>query len=377
MSAWPGKFVIGLTGNIATGKSVVRKMLEHLGAYGIDADALGHRAMAKDAPAYQPVLDTFGRYILGADEQIDRNRLGRLVFSDPQALKALETIVHPFIRQATDLLIRRCSQEVVVVEAIKLLESPLRQGLDSVWVTSATPDVQIRRLMQKRGMTEEVARQRVAMQSSQEQKITAAQVVIWNNGSFEETWRQVTTAWKYIFPTRDTTPRPAAPAGRGELFVERAKPRQANEIAAFIARVSNGEHKPNGDDIMAAFGEKAYLFLRVDHRLVGLIGWQVENLVARTNDVYLEENIPLVNAMKVLLKEVESASRDLQCEASLLFLPARYAQHDQVWKTLGYETRSVQSLGVRAWQEAAQETMSHDEVMYFKQLRHDRVLRPV
>jgi dephospho-CoA kinase len=59
MSAWPGKFVIGLTGNIATGKSVVRKMLEHLGAYGIDADALGHRAIAIGAPGYQAVIDTF------------------------------------------------------------------------------------------------------------------------------------------------------------------------------------------------------------------------------------------------------------------------------------------------------------------------------
>lgn len=83
MSAWPGKYVIGLTGNIATGKSVVRKMLERLGAYGIDADALGHRAIAKDAPGYQPMLDTFGRWVLGPDGQIDRAKLGRLVFNDP------------------------------------------------------------------------------------------------------------------------------------------------------------------------------------------------------------------------------------------------------------------------------------------------------
>jgi dephospho-CoA kinase len=79
MSAWPGKYVIGLTGNIATGKSVVRKMLEHLGAYGIDADALAHRAIAKDAPGYQPVLDTFGSWILTPEGQIDRTKLGRIV----------------------------------------------------------------------------------------------------------------------------------------------------------------------------------------------------------------------------------------------------------------------------------------------------------
>ena len=82
MSAWPGKFVIGLTGNIATGKSVVRRMLEHLGAYGIDADALGHRAIAKGAPGYQPVLDTFGSWILNSGGHIDRTKLGRVVFAD-------------------------------------------------------------------------------------------------------------------------------------------------------------------------------------------------------------------------------------------------------------------------------------------------------
>src|SRR5512143_3904929 len=107
MSAWPGKFVIGLTGNIATGKSVIRKMLEHLGAYGIDADALGHRAIANDAPGYQPVLNTFGRWILAPDGQIDRTKLARIVFSDPDALVRLESIVHPLVAQAVDVLIRR------------------------------------------------------------------------------------------------------------------------------------------------------------------------------------------------------------------------------------------------------------------------------
>jgi dephospho-CoA kinase len=377
MSAWPGKFVIGLTGNIATGKSVVRKMLEHLGAYGIDADALGHRAMAKDAPAYQPVLNTFGKYILGADGQIDRARLGRLVFADPEALKALEVIVHPYVRQAVDLLIRRSTQKVIVVEAIKLLESPLRAGIDSLWVSYATPEVQVARLVKKRGMTVEMARQRVTVQFPQEEKIAAAHVVIHNNGSFEETWRQVTSAWKALFPAEDTTPRPAAPAERGQLVVERARPRQAAEIAAFIDRASRGERRLSSEDIMEAFGEKAYMFLRVDQRPVGLVGWQVENLVACTDDVFLEDNLSLENAMQALLNEVERASRDLQCEASLLFLPAPFAQHDHVWRTLGYEPRSIQSLGVRAWQEAAHETMSQNEVLYFKQLRQDRVLRPV
>src|SRR4030065_1663655 len=162
IGAWPGKFVIGLTGNIATGKSVVRKMLEHLGAYGIDADALGRRAIAKDALVYREVIATFGKWVLGPDGQVDRARLARVVFSEAEALTQLESIVHPLVRQAVDLLIRRSSQKVIVVEAIKLLEGPLRQACDTVWVTYAQKSAQIARLTQKRGMTAVTAHQRAS-----------------------------------------------------------------------------------------------------------------------------------------------------------------------------------------------------------------------
>ena len=120
-----------LTGNIATGKSVVRRMLEHLGAYTIDADALSHRAIARGAPGYQPTVETFGKFILDASGEIDRAKLGRLVFSDPDALKQLETIVHPLVEHAIDLMIRRATQHVIVIEAIKLLEGKLVRECDS------------------------------------------------------------------------------------------------------------------------------------------------------------------------------------------------------------------------------------------------------
>ena len=161
------------------------------------------------------------------------------------------------------------------------------------------------------------------------------------------------------------------------MVVEKARPRHAAEIAALINRLSNGQRALKSEDVMAAFGEKAFLFLKIDNRPVGLVGWQVENLVARTDDVYLETGLSLPAAMQALLTTVENTSRDLQCEASLLFLPDPLAQQTEVWRNLGYEARTVQTLGVRAWQEAAQETMGAGESMYFKQLRKDRVLRPV
>jgi dephospho-CoA kinase len=378
MSAWPGKYVIGLTGNIATGKSVIRKMLEHLGAYGIDADALGHRAIAKDAPGYKAVVETFGKWILGEDEQIDRNKLARVVFSDPEALKHLESIVHPLVRQAVDMLVRRARQPIIVLEAIKLLESPLRENCSSIWVSYAPPEIQLARLMQKRGMTEEAARQRINAQAPQEEKLAAAKVIIRNNGSFENTWRQVTAAWQQQLPTVPVdTPVQAVPTKSDQLVVEKARPRQAADIARFITRISKGARKLGAGDIMAAFGEKAFILLKANDEPVGLVGWQVENLVARTDDVYLEADLSLGKAMPALLGEVERASRDLQCEASLLFLPPELAKQNEVWHKLGYEVRSVDKLGVRAWQEAAQETQGSGEVMLFKQLRKDRVLRPV
>ncbi len=376
MSAWPGKYVIGLTGNIATGKSVVRKMLEHLGAYGIDADALGHRAIARGAPGYQQVLDTFGNWILAPDEQIDRAKLARVVFASPDALARLEAIVHPLVGQAVNILARRSTQNVIAIEAIKLLESPLRQVCDAIWVTHTPPEIQIARLMQKRGMDQATAKGRVQVQAAQEEKIAAADVVIRNQGTFEDTWRQVNAAWRERFPSVEA--RPARPvAAKGELTVEKAGPHQAAEIAAFLNRMSAEERRLSSEDIMAAFGEKAFLFLKLDGQPVGLLGWQVENLVARTNDVYLDSSVSLFEGMRMMLKEVESTSRDLQCEVSLLFLPPHLTQQIDIWRTLGYEPRTVHSLGVRAWQEAAQETLSGGESMFFKQLRKDRVLRPV
>lgn len=377
MSAWPGKFVIGLTGNIATGKSVVRKMLEHLGAYGIDADALSHRAIAAGAPGYKPALEQFGKWILNPDGQIDRARLSRIVFSDPEALSRLEGIIHPLVRQAIDVLVRRSSHKVVVIEAIKLLESPLRAGCDSLWVAAASADTQLARLMQKRGMPEGAAHQRIAVQPPQDVKIAAADVVIYNDRSFDDTWQQVTAAWQKWVPNEETEQvKPARPV-KGELSVEPGRPRHAEEIAAWINRQSKGQRKLGRADIMAAFGEKAFMLLRTGGHLAGVAGWKVENLVARTSDFYLDPGLAFPQAVRLIMEEVERSSRELQCEISLIFLPPELASLEAIWKELGYQPRTLESLGVSAWQEAAQESMPPGSNLFFKQLRKDRVLRPV
>ncbi len=224
MSRWPNKYIIGLTGNIATGKSVVRKMLEYLGAYGIDADALAHRAMAKGAPGYPAVVRAFGTCVLDKDEQIDRKRLSNIVFSDPDAMQSLEAIVHPLVDHAIDILVQRSKQNVVVIEAVKLLETNLAQECDTIWAVSAPGELQIDRLMHKRHLSDASARYRIAAQSSQDLKVQAADYVIENNGSFEETWDQVQLAWSELSKPAEPLLPPPAPAKPGEIVVRRGRP---------------------------------------------------------------------------------------------------------------------------------------------------------
>jgi dephospho-CoA kinase len=377
LSRWPGKYVIGLTGNIATGKSVVRKMLEHLGAYGIDADALAHRAMAEGAPGYTVVLKTFGDWILDEEGQIDRSRLSKLVFADPHALEKLEAIIHPLVGHAVDLLVRRARQAVVVIEAIKLLESDLAAGCDTVWVVEAPEDQQISRLMHKRNLTEAASRQRIAAQSPQSLKLQAAKVVIHNSGSFESTWEQVQNAWSRIPRPEEPLLRAPVAARPGQLVVRRGRPQDAEEIARFITRVTHGRKRMTRADVMATFGEKAYLLIERDGQLAGVAGWQVENLVTRVDELYFEPGLPLDEAIPALMDTVETASAELQSEASLLFLAPYLARHVGAWRAVGYKPQTVQGLGVRAWQEAALESMPRGASLWFKRLREDRVLRPL
>ncbi len=373
---WPGKYVIGLTGNIATGKSVVRKMLEHLGAYGIDADALSHRAIAKGAPGYQAAVDAFGKWILLPDGEVDRAKLGRLAFNDPEAMARLEDIVHPLVRQAIEVMVKRASQKVIVIEAIKLLESELRNVCDSIWVVNAPEEVQIQRLMEKRGMGRDEAAQRIHFQSAQHQKLAAAAVIIQNTGSFEQTWQNVTAAWKKISSQAETAQISAKQAD-SEFVVVRGRPRDSASIAELVTQLSGGAKSMSQEDVMAAFGEKAFLLLQLNGQNVGVAGWQVENLVARTTEFFIAPSVPAETGLKTLMNEVERASGELQCEASLLFLPPNLAALQGTWKQLGYEPRSPQSLGVQAWSDAAIESAQPGTTLFFKQLRQDRVLRPI
>jgi dephospho-CoA kinase len=193
------KYLIGLTGNIATGKSAVLKMLKCLGARAIDADALVHQLMAKGTPVWQAILDEFGERILGPRGEIDRGKLGAIVFANAEALKKLEAIIHPAATARVDELIHQATEAVIVVEAIKLIEAGWHRTYDALWVVTCPREQQLERLMRMRKLSREEALLRIEAQPPQEDKIALADVVIDNSGSLKELREQVEREWERLF----------------------------------------------------------------------------------------------------------------------------------------------------------------------------------
>ncbi|MEW5987842.1 MAG: dephospho-CoA kinase [Chloroflexota bacterium] len=195
---WPAKVIVGLTGNIATGKSVILRLAAAKGALTLDADKIVHEIMDSDADLQAAIAATFGSHVRRPDGRIDRPALGQIVFSDPQALRQLEQMIHPAVRVELWRRVAASPARVVFVEAIKLLEGSLARECDQVWVTHCPPAMQIERLMSGRGMDEATAVQRVQVQSPQAEKLAQADVAIDTSGSLAETEAQFTAAWRSV-----------------------------------------------------------------------------------------------------------------------------------------------------------------------------------
>ncbi len=188
--------VIGLTGNIGTGKSTVLGMLHQFGAHTIDADKIAHEVMLPGGQAYDAIVTTFGGEILTDEGTIDRMKLGQIVFEDPVQLQALECIVHPAVFDYIRSELSRATEPVIVIEAIKLLEAGLALTLcDQVWVVITGEEQQIQRLMDSRNMGRDAAEARMLSQSPQSFKISQADVVLDNSGGIESLAEQVRRAW--------------------------------------------------------------------------------------------------------------------------------------------------------------------------------------
>ncbi len=191
--------VIGLTGGIGTGKSEVTSVLAGLGASVIDADVVGHEVYRKGTEGHRAVIDRFGPDVVGADGEIHRGALGRLVFGDPQALARLNSLVHPRIRKAVRerlSALRGAGAEVVVLEAAVLLEAGWEDMVDEVWVVEAPWEAVVSRLRPRFGGDEQAIAVRAGAQMTQEDRRRAAEVTILNDGSMDRLKRRVERVYK-------------------------------------------------------------------------------------------------------------------------------------------------------------------------------------
>ena len=192
------KYLIGLTGNIATGKSTVARMLSDLGATVIDADSLVRDLQRPGTPTYAAIVAAFGRGILDRAGEIDRGALGAIVFADPARLRVLESILHPAVAIESQRRLAAATTPVVVYEAVKLIEAGRAAMCNAIWIVTARPEAQLQRLMRKRGLSEADARQRLSAQPPLAKKLQHATVVIDNSGTLDDTRRQVLAAFEAI-----------------------------------------------------------------------------------------------------------------------------------------------------------------------------------
>lgn len=191
-------YILGLTGNIASGKTTIGLLLLELGlSTYIDADTVVHE-LYLPGQALPPILaDAFGREVLDSAGGVDRRALGAIVFDSPERLRQLESLVHPVVREALLSRVRAIPADAIgALDAIKLVESGYAPFCHGLWVVTCPEEIQLQRLIERRGLSAEEARARLAAQPPIDAKLPLATAVIKNDGSLEHLRQQVTDAWR-------------------------------------------------------------------------------------------------------------------------------------------------------------------------------------
>ena len=189
---------IGLTGGIGTGKSSVTEAFQSLGAAVINADLLGHDAYLPGTIGFEEVVTEFGQEIVGSDGQIDRKKLGPIVFSDSSKMDRLNEIMHPLIRDLIDerlVSLESTQNKVAVVEAAILIEAGWKSLFDEIWVVISDREEVINRLGVRNGLSREDALKRIDSQMSDNERIEHGDVVVENTGSMEDLQTRVNSLW--------------------------------------------------------------------------------------------------------------------------------------------------------------------------------------
>ncbi len=198
----PRRLLLGVTGSIATGKSTVARMLEVMGAPMIDFDVLSREVMEPGNPAYRDVVSYFGEQVLSEDKTLDREKLKEIVFRDKEKRTKLESFTHPRMFEAYLKRVEKLSQgeKPVIIQVVGalLIEAHLQTLFDLLLMVYAPEEVQLKRLMERDGISKELAMNIIKSQMPVEEKKGYCDLIVDNSGSLEETRRQVKVIWRKL-----------------------------------------------------------------------------------------------------------------------------------------------------------------------------------
>lgn len=185
--------IIGLTGSIASGKSTIANMIREYHIPIVDADLIARQVVEKGTPTLQKIVETFGEVVLTEDGNLNRPKLGEVIFNNEEKRLQLNAIIHPAIRE--EMLNQRdayiAEGRHVVMDIPLLFESKLQHFVEKVLVVTVSPEVQLQRLMARNSLTEEEAKTRIASQLPLSEKEAGADAVIYNDGTVEESQQQL------------------------------------------------------------------------------------------------------------------------------------------------------------------------------------------
>ena len=405
---WPRQLIVGLTGNIATGKSAVLRMAAERGALALDADKIVHEILDNDPSMGAAIVAAFGEHLRRGDGSIDRAALGAIVFEDEDALRDLELLVHPAVRLEIARRIEASNSRIVMVEAIKLLEGDLADMCDQIWVTRCPRTLQEQRLIICRGLDRESAAMRIEAQNPQEAKVARADVVIDTHGSMAQTRVQVEQAWRRLLqalpdteaktprhiskpvaqpPPRENAPqeRPSSAAskdtsegasetGGAQVYVRRARPLDIPALLLLVRRATGGRAKQSRAEMLMSFSERSYLIGQIGAEVVSAVGWNTDSTTAVCIDqIYAHPVQTIATVGPTMLQEIERSARELICEVVLVFLPQDApGEFRQLLRSAGYEQMAPSEMR-RAWQQTVKERQPQSSVIMGKIMRDVRV----
>ncbi|MFU8826410.1 MAG: dephospho-CoA kinase [Brevefilum sp.] len=344
--------IIGITGNIATGKSVIRRMLANAGVFGIDADTLANRMLYPGGSAYQQVIAAFGPSIYSDQEQISNKKLGEIVFSDPERLKQLEALVHPHVNAAILRRIKAARRPLACIEAIKLLESGLGEQCDQIWVSHAAYEQQMQRLQSQRGLTATQARARINAQPPQMEKLTRADVIINTETSFKDTWLRTCRALNDTIHTDKV---------RDLLHINMSQDWSAQPVNAFAGdHLEMAWHDLTGEDPASLYehlGLGMVLVILKNNRIQAFLIWENWNFTATLTEVHPAELLDTMPALVCHAFEEHALSH----QAELLVLTGNVTEalgnHPQ---QCGYDQQGSRQIAYPAWQTTVKKAAQGD-----------------